>query len=265
MIFIFILLLLLLYFLYLNICIEKFIIDDNLTITLYDNVNDNNMGGYNIGDLLNMPSFWAGWNNNPHNNDKYYKAYVTATEQFPNSIIYYYSLLRKDSDEPIPNLHKLEIAVDEYINNNNLNDVLNKVDDNNILYVHLRSGDKGVVEDNYINNINKLAENYEKIIILTGIHSDERFNSIDNSKKYLIESLKKINNNKIEVNLDKPDNHIAIMRKCKNLLVHKGGFSIIGSIIFTGNNLYITDLFECKDNNIIIDHLKNKNINYHFI
>ena len=33
------------------------------------------------------------------------------------------------------------------------------------------------------------------------------------------------------------------MRKCKNLLLHKGGFSMLGGLLFTGNNLFITKFF----------------------
>lgn len=235
---------------------EHFIINNDLEITLYDNTTTNNLGGYNIGDLLNMPSYWAGWARNPHNDHNIYQSYLEAINQFPNSILYYYSLQRTDNNEPIPNMIKIESATDLYIENNNKN--VNN--DNNILYVHLRSGDKGVVEDLFINKINELTNNYDKIIILTGIHSDERFEKIDNSKRNLIESLKKINNDKIDINLDNPDNHLVIMRKCKNLLLHKGGFSILGSIIFTGTNLYFTDLFECRHNQEIINNLKNRNI-----
>ena len=45
------------------------------------------------------------------------------------------------------------------------------------------------------------------------------------------------------------------MRKCRNLLIHKGGFSIIGALIFNGENLYITRLF---DPLIVTDNQNNK-------
>lgn len=247
---------------------ETFIIADNLNIILYDQTTTINPGGYNIGDLLNMPSFWAGWGRNPHTNDTNYQAYLDASKNFPKSIIYYYSTLRTNDDEPIPNMNKIENAVDLYIENNDIRNVLNEISINNInnyLYVHLRSGDKGIVEDDFINKINELSNKYNKIVILAGVHSDQRFNEIEKSKNNIIESLKKINNDKIDINLDKADNHLVIMRKCKNLLLHKGGFSILGSIIFTGNNLYFTNLLETKNTQEIINHLKQKNINYSLI
>ena len=36
------------------------------------------------------------------------------------------------------------------------------------------------------------------------------------------------------------------MRKCKNLLVHRGGFSMLGGLLFTGKNLFITKFFNPK-------------------
>ena len=154
------------------------------------------------------------------------------------------------------------MLVDLFIKNNNVSILINKVNNNNILCVHLRSGDKGIVEDEYINKINILANKYKKIIILSGIHSDETDSTIENSKLNLIRSLKKIKNNKVEIHMDTPDNHLVMMRNAKNLLIHKGGFSILGSLIFNGNNLYYTRLFEPRNNNEIIDHINNKKINY---
>ena len=136
------------------------------------------------------------------------------------------------------------------------------MNDNKTLCIHLRSGDKGIVEDLYIEKINTLSDKYNKIIILTGIHSDQRFEKIDKSKSNLIKSLQKIDNKKIEVCIDNPDNHLVMMRYCKNLLIHKGGFSILGSLIFNGNNLYYTSLFEPHNNVEIVDYVKSKNINY---
>lgn len=241
--------------------IKENLVDDNFNIPIYDN-NDTNTNGYNIGDLLNMPSFWAYWNRNPHNNQSAYDAYLNVVKHYPNTIVYYYSQLRTDESEPIPNMSKIENAIELYIQNNDLSNIINIVNHDETLCVHLRSGDKGIVEDHYIDKINNLADKYNKIIILSGIHSDQNFESIEQSKKNLIKSLQKINNNKIEVHIDKPDNHLVMMYKSRNLLIHKGGFSILGSIIFNGNNLYYTNLLESRDNNEIVNYINNKKINY---
>ena len=76
-------------------------------------------------------------------------------------------------------------------------------------------------------------------------------------------SLKKLNNKciKYSINYDTPDNHLYIMRTCRNLLVHKGGFSVIGALIFNGDNLYITGFFNPLNvtdnhNNNFFSHIK---------
>jgi UDP-N-acetylenolpyruvoylglucosamine reductase len=49
-------------------------------------------------------------------------------------------------------------------------------------------------------------------------------------------------NDNIFIYLDQQDVHIMIMANASNLLLHKGGFSAIGSIVSTGQ-LFITHLF----------------------
>ena len=54
------------------------------------------------------------------------------------------------------------------------------------------------------------------------------------------------------------DIDLCIARKCKNLALHKGGFSQIMSFIFEGHNLYLHDkLFD----GFHTKYLKNFNIN----
>jgi len=238
-------------------------IDENLDIPIYDNSNKND-GGYAIGDLLNMPSVCGIWYQNPHNSEETYESFLNVSKQYPESILAIYSSLRTDTNEPIPNLSKIEQAVDIYtIYTKQKHQIL--YDDDQVLFIHLRSGDKGVVEDYYIEKINQVASKYRSLVVLTGIHADQRFHTTEQSKRNLIESLKKINSSKIQLNLDTADNHLVIMRKCKNLMVHKGGFSTLGCIVFTGDQLYLTELHECRQSEQLINHLKSKHINYSII
>jgi len=46
------------------------------------------------------------------------------------------------------------------------------------------------------------------------------------------------------------------MHRCKNLLLHKGGFSVLGSILSTGDNLYATNLFQY--NQELLDNINSK-------
>jgi hypothetical protein len=74
-----------------------------------------------------------------------------------------------------------------------------------------------------------------------------------------IDKLNTVDKNKI-VNLEKQDIHLSLMRKCSNLLLHKGGFSILGGILFQGNNLYISARLETRNNSDYMGHLEAKNI-----
>lgn len=217
---------------------------------------DENKNSYVIGDLLNMPYFFSYWNNTPHHDDHFYNRFKTTAKQYPNSILGLYDSSRTDESQPIPNVERLKNTVEQYIEMNvnrdpNLNNLLKFVDDENVLCVHLRSGDIGIVDEKFIWKIQSLSEKYKKIIILCGIHQNgalsHYYPSVEESINNMNASLDILRNNvkdtEIIIDTSEPDTHISLMHKAKNLLVHLGGFSIIGTIVFTGNNLYITDLF----------------------
>jgi hypothetical protein len=45
-----------------------------------------------------------------------------------------------------------------------------------------------------------------------------------------------------------PDVHVCYMARARNLLVHMGGFSILGTLVFSGKQLYITPVFQPATN-----------------
>uniref|UniRef100_A0A6C0D3P5 Uncharacterized protein n=1 Tax=viral metagenome TaxID=1070528 RepID=A0A6C0D3P5_9ZZZZ len=145
-----------------------------------------------------------------------------------------------------------------YIEKNKTNEIIHDLlisNQCNTLYVHLRSGDKGVVDEYYINTIANLSVKYEKIIILCGVHQNGERNHIFPSVSESIANMKlslsrlySINSN-IVIDLSEPDIHLSIMRKCKNLLLHKGGYSLLGGLIFDGDNLFITNAFSAIESN----------------
>jgi hypothetical protein len=143
---------------------------ENIEFKIFDESKET----YNIGDLLNMPYFWANANNNPHLNANTYNLFKKTALQYKNNILGIYNNYRIDENEPIPNVEKIRLSVDNYIENNQTNNILNNLtlscNDDNTLVVHLRSGDFGIVEDFYIDSIVNLSAKYEKIIILCGIH-----------------------------------------------------------------------------------------------
>jgi len=218
------------------------------------NIFDNNKESYIIGDLLNMPYFFANYNNNPHCNIIMYNLFKKTAAQYPNNILGIYDKLRTDENESIPNVNKIIDSIDNYTKHNvdvdkNLKNLLNMCKDKTNLFVHLRSGDKGIADNEFINKINEISINYKKIIILTGIHQNSDrscyFPSIDESIKNTKISLQnlKIDESKLIIDLSEPDIHLCVMRNANNLMLHIGGFSILGALSFKGENLYLTKLF----------------------
>lgn len=225
-----------------------------MTDNLEFNIFDKNKESYIIGDLLNMPYFFANWQTNPHNNEYMYNLFKKTALQYPNNILGIYDKLRTDQNEAIPNVKKINNSIDKYVEYNldldaNLKKLLEMCQDKNVLCVHLRCGDKGVVDDEFTNKLYQISSSYSKIVILTGIHHNaersSHFASVEESINNTKISLKKIlfDESKFIIDLSEPDIHLCIMRHAKNLIVHLGGFSMLGALAFNGDNLYLTKLF----------------------
>jgi hypothetical protein len=229
---------------------------ESFEITIYDS----NEYVYNIGDLLNMQYFCSGWEKNEHVN------YKKVATKYTNSILYYYNLSRPDSED-IPNIERLRNATDRYIDMNidNLTNLINLVSNKNTLTVHVRSGDKGIIEDSYIETINRISTNYDKIVILSGIHSDTNHKNIDESMSALnisLDKIRKINDKEVIINLENADTHLSAMRSSTNLLLHKGGFSALGGLLFQKNNLYLCDFIDGKNKEEYTSYLMGDKILY---
>jgi hypothetical protein len=231
--------------------------NNSLDVPIYDKPD----ALYNLGDILNMPHYWK--ENFPL--IKYSRFKDVVTNNYKGSIGDIYYSTRPD-DEDIPNENRICQSVDEYINRNGnkFKDLIDKVSNPENLTVHIRSGDKGVIEDLIVDSIKGISANYKQLIILSGVHSDlNHTDSLDDSKNKLSQSLNKIkngmDNNKIIFDFSEADIHLSLMRKSSNLYIHKGGFSILGSIVFQGNNLYVSPHFDPRltDSNYMIE-LKNK-------
>lgn len=59
--------------------------------------------------------------------------------------------------------------------------------------------------------------------------------------------------------LAEPDDHLAIMYNARNLLLHKGGFSVLGSIINHGQ-LFVTPLMTTVKSNFWTHYVKRENV-----
>jgi hypothetical protein len=204
--------------------------------------------GYNLGDVLNMPSLWAGWT--PFQSLADLSA---VASQLPQSIAGRYYNCRADglgavADDPcMPHRPRLLRAVDECIAENPaIAPMLQTLQDDSVLCVHLRSGDYGPVDDAFLNALARLSKQFTKIVVLSGVHcnGDEQF--IAQNITRLRDSLARIRAlvPRAAFDFNHPDIHVCYMARARNLLVHMGGFSIIGSLVFAGKQLYITPVFQ---------------------
>ena len=199
--------------------------------------------GYNLGDLLNMPFLYGIWEQNPHGGKERLDRMNIIGKAYPGSILSNY-ISERPENEAVPNIERIVNATEKYIEMNygKLEEISQKVQDPKCLTIHVRCGDI-LVEEAYMNKIHEFSQKYDTVILLSGINMDEH---------YLDDHLKKCNflffmnkilerNENIYLHQDTPDNHLAIMRKAANLLLHKGGFSMLGYIVATGK-VFITEL-----------------------
>jgi hypothetical protein len=206
---------------------------------------DTRQAGYNIGDLLNMPYLDNTWNNNPHHDKELLNRMNLIGDKYKDSILNYYCEHRKMND-PVPNINLIVESVGYYNekNKHKYEGILNIVKDKDTLCVHVRSGDL-MTEMEFMNKIEQLSYKFKRIILLSGIHGDKQF-ATEHSKKtrFLLTINHILNKNKNDsyIYLNEPDVHLMIMMNASNLLVHKGGFSCLGSIISTGR-LFVTNIF----------------------
>ena len=123
-------------------------------------------------------------------------------------------------------------------------DIFNLVKNPNVLCVHIRSGDLNLLDKNFVNIIYEFSKKYEFVILFSGIHSDEHFKNNDTKIENFLNDLNYVlySNKNIYLHLDIPDVHLSLMSVASNLLLHRGGFSALGSILCTGN-LFITHRF----------------------
>jgi hypothetical protein len=201
--------------------------------------------GYNLGDLLNMPYLYGQWTQNPHGSEERLYRMNIIGKGYPGSILSNY-ISERPEEETVPNIERIVNATEKYIYKNakSLEEIFQKVEDPKCLTVHVRCGDL-LVEEEYIEKIAEFSQKYESVILLSGINMDEHYLE-DHLKKcnfrYFMNQILERNEN-IVLHLDSPDNHLAIMRHATNLLLHKGGFSMLGYIVSTGN-VFITNLLD---------------------
>ena len=204
--------------------------------------------GYNLGDILNMPVFWAKWTSFHSIADL-----SVVASQLPQSIAGLYYNCRSDglgavADDPIvPHRPRLLCAVNESIAAQpELQPMLRLLQDDSVLCVHVRSGDYGPMTPDFLRAIEHLSKQFAKIVVLSGVHcnGNEQFIALNKTKlNHCLYKIRALVPHAI-FDFNHSDAHVCYMARARNLLVHTGGFSILGSLVFSGKRLYVTSAFQ---------------------
>jgi hypothetical protein len=164
---------------------------------------------------------------------------------YEDSVLNYYCSTRENREEPVPNIDRIINSVDHFRGKNEtlLEEISIIVKEPDVCCVHVRNGDLHT-EGDYIKIIIKLSYLFKKIIILSGIHLDSYFKGEAKKKENFLNTMNNIlqMRDNIYLYLNTPDMHLSVMAMASNLLIHKGGFSCLGSILCKGN-LFITHHF----------------------
>lgn len=224
-------------------------------IKIYDLSSNFGDTGYNIGDLLNMPYIFESWGQNYYHADKnIYENAIKTAKNNPETILNTYYTSRPET-ENIPNIDRILDSTNIFLQNSELlnNAIVNEyiLNDNSIICL-LRVGsdnDFGDMDSTYYDTILFLSRKYKNVIILSGIgrhiYTDENANYIVTNKNNLIRSINKLcslSDNIYYINDITPDEQLCIMKLAKNLLVHRGGFNLLGVLLCCGN-IYATEKF----------------------
>jgi hypothetical protein len=239
---------------------------------------DGRGAGYNIGDLLNMPHLADCWDAHPHHTREDLERMYLIGEKYVGSVLGYY-IESRPSSEVVPYIPRVLGAVRKYAEKNrhkwthigidadkihvldevnlsdkihvldevNLSDkihVLDEVSDKENICVHIRSGDKEV-EPEFLDLIADLSQTYKKVYIMSGLHLDQYYTHDEEKVARFQQTMNNIlgRNKNIRLVLAEPDEHLSLMFAAANLLIHKGGFSVLGSIVNQGQ-LYVTPLMK---------------------
>jgi len=224
-------------------------------INVYDLSSNFGHSGYNLGDLLNMPYIFESWGQNYYHADKHiYTNAINTAKNNPETILNIYYTSRPET-ENIPNVCRILDSTDIFLQKSKLlsNVIVNEYilsDDSIVCLLRVgSSSDFGDIDSTYCDIISFMSRSYKNVIILSGvgrhIYTDENADYIKESKKNLVKCVNKLcslSNNIYYINNITPDEQLCIMKLAKNLLVHRGGFNLLGVLLCSGN-IYATPDF----------------------
>ena len=181
-------------------------------VIIYDKLisNDQRNAGYNIGDLLNMPSLHNIWNQMPHADESMLQKMHLIGSNYENSILNIYCKNREHTGEIVPNIPLIQKAVDQFTNEwkHTYSDMLSLIQTPTTLCVHVRNGDLDT-EEVFIKRIVDMATNYTHVILMTGVHLDEAYKNNDMKKANIINTINSIFNTSSPVLLSSSTNYLV--------------------------------------------------------
>ena len=218
--------------------------------------------GYNLGDLLEMPALYLSdktlkfWKKKYHEKDEKMKTediIKHVISLYPKSILDYYYSSDIPKNELKPNKNRLLNAINKYEEqiDISLKECIKFVQNDNVLCVHLRCGDVSIDTNNekyydpdYTEFVKSISVNFKYVLIFTGLipgySSRLGYENVRNGAYNHIKTLlDKIPNSHVLIH-GSIDDHLSILKHCKNVVLHRGGISQILSIICT-NNIYINN------------------------
>jgi hypothetical protein len=215
------------------------------------------VAGYNMGDLLNMPSFLGLWP--PHGSQAITDASRKVGKHLPNSTIGLYHSNTTAGMEKLwhkcrePNIKRLKVAIQlaQKIDAHPAPHLLTLVRSADTLVVHVRSGDTGIISEEYEKHASNLVHNFSHIVLLGQVHGDKRHDT-DKSLKNLRHDLQRLAGSMVISKPDlsvtygsfSPDHDLYLMSEASNLLVHKGGFSGLAALVCRGTVFYTKQLIQ---------------------
>ena len=231
-----------------------------------DKKNDDGTRTYSLGDLLQMPRV-------------YYRHYQPGSKlewntsecvkgelkknSWDDSLLHeYYS--RCGEDDNHPNMPVFIDVVDDMISSKaatTSTKLKPEVLDPSTLVCHIRVGDSGDLDDTTLVQLQGLRRRFNKCLLCLGMEwkddaywkrtnfkKDDIFRSFYTTCCRLLEFLE----GDTRIIIAAPDDHICMFRQSRNLFVHKGGFSCLGSLICSGNVFCSRDFVAFSDTENIL-------------
>ena len=227
-----------------------------------DNVTDVSATGYNLGDMLNMPSYYADWSPIWYRHEleghDFGKAVIKIANRKNTILGHYYHEDFPDMGTMIPLCRypyiprvkaSLKRRASTYIFRQHVDPYIDtSVRLNDTLSVHVRSGDRGVVSDLYISALMSLVPQFRMVVLFGRVHHDVRGGSISTHVSEYLKSWDLISEKLATVNVvtvfasQHADMDIYLMSNAMHLLVHRGGFSSLAALVCSGYVYYTDEL-----------------------